>query len=338
MQKSASEIYLSFKSISGVIPVLLNAVLESKPNGEQIHCAGLEIANRQKFEKELLEARKTAEAALSENAEIRQARQELERNQQLLESQYQKLESLVNRQQRILKVISHDLQEPLRKSELFADIIISRNPDLEPEVLRKLSRIVSFNSRMRDILMTVQRYEELGKKTLHYTEIDLTEIITRTATALSRDEHPFEITIKLDVPTIYADNDLMEQLFSQLILNSIMNCPDKRKPRLGITGMIVRKNIFSKSRQKYAYRNFVRLIFEDFVLINQPKFTDILASVNYSNPSGTDSLGLGFCSEIIERHGGSIEARTMPHQGVSFHILLPVDPHGESGKPGNQNS
>src|SRR6476620_8428880 len=77
MQRSVREIFLTFKGIEDSIPVLLNVEMVEAGNIIEIHCGGMEISKRNKFEKELLEAKKTAEDALEENSELLKVRNEL---------------------------------------------------------------------------------------------------------------------------------------------------------------------------------------------------------------------------------------------------------------------
>jgi len=112
MQGSAKELFVVFKSKANVkLPVLLNVVIEKDGNDiAEIHCAGLEISNRNQFEKELNEAKNIAEKALLENKDLTRLKKELELNQHLLEKQLQQITRFNYEHSQISKVLSHDLQ------------------------------------------------------------------------------------------------------------------------------------------------------------------------------------------------------------------------------------
>ena len=87
MQNSAREIYLSFKGPEESIPVLLNVKVVQAGSRTEIFCSGMEISNRNRYEKELLAAKKTAEDALNENIELSRVRNELLDHQRIMEIQ-----------------------------------------------------------------------------------------------------------------------------------------------------------------------------------------------------------------------------------------------------------
>ena len=135
MQGFAEEIYVTFKSEDKIdIPILLNVAKQQNGGSDEMHCSGMIISNRNKFEKELLLAKSVAEEAVSQNKELLNTRGQLESHQRELEIQLRRLSALHRQDQDIFKVIAHDLQEPLRKAVLFASMIITQNADLPANV------------------------------------------------------------------------------------------------------------------------------------------------------------------------------------------------------------
>jgi sigma-B regulation protein RsbU (phosphoserine phosphatase) len=112
MQGSAKELYLLFKTKSNEkLPVLLNAIVENTDADFVVYCAGMEISNRNQFEKELYEAKNLAEKAQLENKDLIKLKKELQLNQHVLEKQLQQITRFNYEHQQINKVLSHDLQE-----------------------------------------------------------------------------------------------------------------------------------------------------------------------------------------------------------------------------------
>ena len=129
MQGHAEEIYISLQTKNKEeIPVLLNAETIKTDDIIVIVHTAIMVRNRKKFEDELIAAKKVAEDALQQNTALLQAKQELQQHLQQLDLQMHK----VNKQNQELKqfnhVVTHDLQEPLRKLSVFANLFLD-NPE-----------------------------------------------------------------------------------------------------------------------------------------------------------------------------------------------------------------
>jgi signal transduction histidine kinase len=73
---------------------------------------------------------------------------------------------------------------------------------------------------------------------------------------------------------------------------------------------------------------FVRITVKDNGVGFDEKYLDRIFSPyerlqNVAHAEGT-GMGLAICRKIVERHGGTITARSAPGQGATFIILLPV--------------
>ncbi len=123
--------------------------------------------------------------------------------------------------------------------------------------------------------------------------------------------------IKLDVsvehdPWLLADVDLMELVFSDMLMNSIDAMPDGGKISLRVTSDI--------------RENFISIIITDtgggipkdiLPLIFEPFFS--------TKPSGKGTgLGLSVAKRIIHDHGGEISIESTESWGTSVHIRIPT--------------
>src|SRR5579875_1325835 len=119
MQGFAEEIFITLQQSNGeALPVLMNAVRKNIDSKEVNLHIGIIVHHRKRFEEELIAAKKTAEAALNENTELTKAKLALQEHSEELDRQI----SIANKQNEELRqfnrVVTHDMQEPLRKLSL----------------------------------------------------------------------------------------------------------------------------------------------------------------------------------------------------------------------------
>lgn len=333
MQQSAREIYLEFKSPNGAIPVLLNVDTKRSGDTVEIHCGGMEIANRSRFEKELLEAKRTAEDALAKNAELVKAKDDLLHNRKALELQYRTLRSLREQQKELYKLIAHDLQEPLRKSIFFSDYLLKR-AELPGDISEKLSKVVSLNTDMRQMLLTLQRFEELDDRTLTYSQIDLDGLVKQALIESGVSDHTdVDVSFSLSAE-IYGDRKLILSLFTELLRYSQQHKnPDAEKLIIAISSIETEKNIFIESHNKYKYERFTKITYFDNGLGFNTDRSTVFKIVQKSVQFNQLSIGLAFCKRIIEKHSGNIVAKSIKGKGIGYTIFLPVEKRGDQAKP-----
>jgi sigma-B regulation protein RsbU (phosphoserine phosphatase) len=326
MQHSAREIYLSFKGPNGDIPALLNVEMKTIGDNSEIHCGGMEISNRNRFEKELIEAKKAAEDALAANAELTQVKNDLVKNQHMLESQYRKLRALKEQQQELFKLIAHDLQEPLRKSVFFSDYLVNHTSGLSVDIIERLERIGGFNTDMRDMLLTLQRFEALENTTLNYSPIDLTKLLGKAMASLeSLNENEADISYSFSNPEFLGDATMLMSLFVELLRHSQkQRNPKNEKLKIEISAVEIEKNIFLESRERYQYEKFIKITYVDNGLGFNIDSSKIFKIIQKSEQFNKISIGLAFCKRIVEKHSGSIVAKSVKEKGIGYTIFLPI--------------
>lgn len=325
MQNSVREIYLVFKGVTGAsVPVLLNVEVKKTANATEIVCGGMEISNRNRYEKELLEAKKVAENALNENAELTKAKNALVAHQKKLESQYRKVKLLKEQQQEVFKLIAHDLQEPLRKSIFSSNYILTKGKGLTKAVVEQLHKIISFNSKMSDMLLTLLHFKELDQFKLNYTTLNLTEVIKDALrTSPLQNNAQLEIIYPNNNLQFKGDKRLMTRLFEELLKNSWSDRNTvNQKLTVEISAIEITKNTFLELSDQYLYDKFIKITYSDNGVGVRNKFSEIIHKSVQFNSS---NIGLAYSKQIVEKHFGVISADATKEEGVCYIITLPVD-------------
>lgn len=225
-------------------------------------------------------------------------------------------------------VASHDLQEPLRKVQLYCDRILESPKN--PEVFEKFfPRIISASARMLQLIKDVLHYAQMSDAGEQMTEVDLNTIFENVVSDLevSVREKNAEITADL-LPNIRGNSVQLHQLFANLISNSIKF--NQAKPVIKITSRRLRKNeVLSKHKNIGEAPGYVELIFKDNGIGFEQKYAhevfEIFARLqDRSTYSGT-GIGLAVCKKIVENHHGLINVQSAPGEGTIFTILLPAN-------------
>jgi PAS domain S-box-containing protein len=213
-------------------------------------------------------------------------------------------------------VASHDLQEPLRKIQTFADRLKSMS-DLEDDRARDyLSRIDKSSGRMRILIQDLLTYSRMAVNQEPFTRFNLKEPIEEALTNLQVliEESRGSIDIGA-LPDIFADPVQIRQLFQNLVSNALKYRGDQ-DPVVNIYD--------ASSETKRFYEIHVKdngIGFDEMYLdkIFQP-FQRLHGKGDFYQGTG---IGLAICRRIVENHGGMLTARSQPGKGSTFIVKLP---------------
>jgi len=214
-------------------------------------------------------------------------------------------------------IASHDLSEPLRKIQTFGDLLKAKGVDRLSEQERDyISRMGGAANRMQDLLDALLRYSRIESKGQVFRPVKLNDVVQDAAGDLEFTIRKIEARLEVGpLPTIDGDPHQMRQVFQNLIANSLKYYRSEVKPQI---------RIYS-NEDNGGYRIFVEdngIGFDEKYLekIFQP-FQRLHGKNEYT---GT-GIGLAICKKIVERHGGTITARSTPGKGSTFIVILPTN-------------
>ena len=224
-------------------------------------------------------------------------------------------------------VASHDLQEPLRKVQMYCDRILAFPNDSEV-YLKFFPRIMSASARMSQLIKDVLHYAQISDGTDELQEIDLNLVLDNVLSDLEVSIREKGAKVKADLlPKIKGNASQIQQLFTNLISNSIKFTI--AKPEINITSRILRKNeVFIRYKILHEAQSYVELKFEDNGVGFDQKYAQQVFEIfqrlqDRSIFSGT-GIGLAICKKIVENHHGLISVESTPDVGTTFTVLLPA--------------
>ncbi len=223
-------------------------------------------------------------------------------------------------------VASHDLQEPLRKIQTFADLIQEHIHDTE-FVQKYLQKLDKSATRMSALIKSLLNYSRLGKGQQGVEPVDLNEL-------LGEIEVDFELMIQekqaviksAELPTISCNRIQIGQLLANLISNSLKFC--ETQPLITINYKMVSREKLPDIPSHAVKENFHELSVEDNGIGFDPQYTKVIFSLFHrlhgkQDYAGT-GIGLALCKKIAENHGGFITASSETGKGAIFKVYLPA--------------
>ena len=214
-------------------------------------------------------------------------------------------------------IASHDMQEPLRKVSAFGDRLKQEYGDsLGEEGNDYLSRMLNATERMQSLLKALLDYSRVTTKGEPFREVELAVVLREVLSDLEVgiEETGAEIHVGR-LPVIQADPTQMRQLFQNLIGNALKFHKEGVRPRVEV-------------RSTQLNNEKVQIIVEDNGIGFEEKHLQrIFAPFHrlHGRSAYTGAgMGLAICAKIIERHKGSITARSSPGQGSTFIVTLLV--------------
>jgi PAS domain S-box-containing protein len=261
-------------------------------------------------------------AAVRDISERKQAQERLEAFAKQLQRSNRELEQFAS-------VAAHDLQEPLRKIQAFGDRLKSKcERALGDQGREYLERMQGSAARMRNLINDLLTFSRVTTKRQPFQPVDLTQVAQEVVSDLeSRIQQTGGRVDVADLPTVDADPLQVRQLLQNLIGNGLKFHRAEEPPVVRVEGKILCEmdRPFNGSGQD---RPLCQLTVQDNGIGFEEQYLDRIFEVFQRLHSRLEyegtGMGLAICRKIVERHGGSITARSTIGEGASFIITLPV--------------
>lgn len=222
---------------------------------------------------------------------------------------------------RFISIISHDLRTPFSSILGFTDLL-SNDEDLTDEERKQYVKYIQDSSRsMLALVNSLLDWTRLqtGRIKFEPQKLSAAAIVESSVKSLSGAAIQKKIEITASVPeslSIFADKNLIMQVFNNLISNAI-----KFTPPGG--------NIWITAAHSETHRFVVFSVKDNGVGIKEENISKLFSVDTKFTSEGTSGekgsgLGLSLVSEIIEKHGGKIWVESKYGEGSDFRFVLPI--------------
>ena len=215
-------------------------------------------------------------------------------------------------------VASHDLQEPLRKINIFGNQLKKKcYSALNDQGRDYLDRMRNAVNRMHNLIHDLLTYSRITTAKKLFMPVDLSIIIKDILSDLEIQINKTSGQIKIDkLPTIETNPLQMRQLFQNLISNALKFHKPKEPPLINIYTL------------KDTPKDRCIIIVEDNGIgiekENYNKIFGVFQRVYAKDEYEGSGIGLAICKNIVENHGGSIHIESKFGIGAKFIINLPI--------------
>lgn len=257
--------------------------------------------------------------------------QQLEDTNRQLAQMNHALELSNNDLQQFASVASHDLQEPLRKIQIFAHLLLDRSSNmLTPDSKRYIDKIIDSAGRMKTLIVDVLNYSKLSARDNVFDRVHLNEVVTEVL-------EDFELIIQekgaavsvSELPVIDVNRGQIRQVFQNVISNALKFSKRTEAPVIEINAQRLCEKSFDGAAQPDG-RYCLISIRDNGIGFNEEYLANIFALFErlHSKDSyeGT-GIGLAITKKIMEKHSGLVSAKSRPGAGAEFLLLLPVEQH-----------
>lgn len=219
------------------------------------------------------------------------------------------LEESNNQLQEYAHVVSHDLKSPLRSLHALTSWIKADNEASFDEMTRENFVLVENTLETMDSLISnVLEYSSAGYEIDEQEQVDLQFLLSDLKKVLFIPEH-INLVIQKDLPIINAEKVKIQQIFQNLISNSIKFI-DKEK------GIIQINCKEEKTFYEFSIKDNGIGIDEKY----HNKIFNIFQSLNKTKES--TGVGLSIVKKIVKLYGGEIWLESKPNEGTTFYFTL----------------
>jgi len=268
---------------------------------------------------DITERKKSAELLEKGYRDLQMASEQLKHfNRQLERSNFDLMQ--------FASVASHDLKEPLRKIQVYGDML---HHNLQDRINEKdnelLNKIIRSSGRMKSLIDDVLTFSKLSNSDVVYEQVNLNNVIRKISEDLEIIINEKNADVRgILLPTIKGNAGQINQVFQNLISNGLKFNHHKAP------SVIVKEEPMTRALSEefnIPMADYHCLVVQDngigFDDAHAEKIFGIFQRLNAAAQFEGTGIGLAICKKIIENHKGFIKAESRPGEGSRFIIIFP---------------
>lgn len=329
LHSKADEIFLTLLGKNKTdVPVLSNSVRRLMDGVYENHCVFIPVYQRKKFEEEIINAKRLAEETLKRNEALTSLKEKLENNSSELDKQITKLLAVNENLVEFNKIISHDFQEPIRKIQIFTDLIlVDEGINLNVKSKNTLEKIHKAAERLRQLTLALEQFVKIESEK-NFSTVDLNDMLYAAKDKLQSESQLEEFDlINEGLPVIKGYPAQLAVLFFHLLNNAYKYRDPSRRLVITVRSVAVQENVFRSTKDRYKFVEYTKILVSDNGIGFENQYSAYVFEMLKKIDAQSKGVGLGLplSKKIVENHSGTISIHSEKGKGTEVRILLPID-------------
>ena len=248
----------------------------------------------------------------------KRAEEELQAVNQRLAEQAGQLMRVNADLEQFASVASHDLRQPLRMVASYLGLIRrDMQTQASPELREYLGFALDGAKRMDRLIQDLLDYSRSGRHSDAEAPVDFHQAVQEALQHLQPviDEQGGEVVVAETLPILSGHRGDVVRLFQNLIGNALKYRTPDRPPRVQV----------GCQRDGHCWRIWVADNGRGIAEGDRERVFKIFQRLVPSSECEGTGIGLAVCKKIVENMGGRIWIDSVPGQGSTFQVSLPVD-------------
>lgn len=217
----------------------------------------------------------------------------------------------------LVATVAHELRSPLTGIKGFSSTLLTKWDKFSDEQRQFMLETVDADAdrltRLITELLDAARIDA-GRLTLRRGPVQLDELVRRVLTNVSAGSgHPFDLTIRDDVPLIWGDSDRLIQVITNLIENALRH------------GHGLKSVIVQRTEPPGAGLGVSLEIHDDGPGIPPAERERVFSRFWRSGPGAGSGLGMYIVKGIVDEHGGKVHIADSDGGGANILVWLPIN-------------
>jgi len=237
-----------------------------------------------------------------------------------------RIKDLIKNLRYVMDNIAHDIKTPVTRMRGIAEAELRSPGDKDLDYLELCGHVVEECDHILSLVNTLLEITatEAGLVQWKIARVDLTDLVREGCDLFTPVVENKNLTLKVHANqnlTIETDGRALQRVVSNMLDNAIKYTPEGGSVDVSLT----------------VENNAAHLVFKDSGIgVNPGELELIFNRFHRSDRSRTEpgsGLGLSFCKATVEALGGEITVKSIPNQGSSFTVIMPLTFNTASKKP-----